>query len=276
MEPARNADRIGEIGVADSCPSITNTPGSATEICQKVGDAPYVDVIPPIYNTGSKHRTGTFDCSSNTTNQTGTITYTVSGVTWDPALPTKFTAANVPTFTSTAYVDVTSSDPSLCSDGTGHKSFATCTWLVHNTNQPCAPSSSVTLNAYFASDSVGYRLYAHTFTEFYTKIYSCSDPKEQWHLTLSTASLKAYHMDDTYTWGETHQYSFQTGSTAMSEAYGIGEEGTDYDQLSEDFLVSPQSGLTGTAAASLTWNNDDGGGTPGIIISGGSITISIQ
>jgi hypothetical protein len=107
-----------------SCPAINNTPGAdPTTICQKVNTAPSKPKLtPPTYTTGQKKRTLTYDCSGPT-EQTQNITFTVGAVQWDPALPGTITVA----FSSTAYVNVTSSDPTLC-PSPGRVNIATVTW----------------------------------------------------------------------------------------------------------------------------------------------------
>lgn len=106
------------------CPALNNTPGvDPTTICQKVNTAPSEPkVTPPTYTTGQKKRTLTYDCSAPT-EQTGNITFTVSAVQWDPARPGTITVA----FSSTAYVNVTSSDPTLCASP-GRVNIASVTW----------------------------------------------------------------------------------------------------------------------------------------------------
>jgi hypothetical protein len=114
----------------DYCPSQTNSSSvSPTTLCNKVGDAPTVPtVVVPIYQDGLKETYTTYDCA-NTTYQYAGISYTASAVLWDPPLPGTFTSANVPSFSSQAYVNVTSSDTNLC-PSPGRVNIGSCTWAI--------------------------------------------------------------------------------------------------------------------------------------------------
>jgi hypothetical protein len=99
---------------------------SPTSICQPYNAGPILPtVVPPTYGEGCKQRSGTFDCNDNVTNQTIDITYTVGDVIWIPSLPGSVTQS----FTSTAYVNVTSSDTNDCPDP-GLVSIGSCTWTI--------------------------------------------------------------------------------------------------------------------------------------------------
>lgn len=80
-------------------------------------------VVKPAYSTGKKQRTVTFDCPPYSKLETNDITYTVGTVQWDPTLPGTITN----TFSSTAYVNVTSSDTNLC-PSPGRVDIGTVTW----------------------------------------------------------------------------------------------------------------------------------------------------
>ena len=268
-----------------SCPVITNNGAISTNyFCVDSSSYPGSPIVLPLPSLttapsatdGSVIITTTETCSNTATSSTNTITLSFGGLIFNPD-PTNFNPV-LPghDYSSSCSIIGTSSDTNHCSSQT--VSYGNVTWHVLRTNQACSASGSATLNAYFLSDGVGYRIYTHTLRENYTKAYFCDDPKEKWHLTLSSASMAAWHMDDTYNWSETHKYSFQSAPVGMGPLSGstIGPEGTDYLELASDIWVLPQSGLSGTGQAYLTWINDDGGGTPGIIISGGTITVSIQ
>ncbi|MCD6049808.1 MAG: hypothetical protein K0Q55_1211 [Verrucomicrobia bacterium] len=112
---------------ANYCPSQTNTASiSPTALCGEVGKAPTVPtVVPPIYQEGQKQRTVTYDCpTTNAPVEYGGISYTVGSVQWDPPLPSALTN----TFTSTAYVTVTSGDTNCPSPG--RVDIGSATWTV--------------------------------------------------------------------------------------------------------------------------------------------------
>jgi hypothetical protein len=114
-----------------SCPSVSNNPGVAPGSYNRLlGQAPIVPIVtPPQYSTGQKVRTSTYDCNSDSDTEYGNITFTVGSVQWDPPLPASFNCSHVPSFSSTAYVNVTSSDPTLCPDP-GRVNIGGCTWNV--------------------------------------------------------------------------------------------------------------------------------------------------
>jgi hypothetical protein len=270
---------------AVTCPSITNYGAISTNyFCMDISgntNRPIVLPLPglaiiPGAAVGSMVTNITETCSNIVTSSTNTITLSFGALIFNPN-PTNFNPV-LPgqDYSSACSIVGTSSDTNHCSSQS--ISYGTVTWHVLKTNQSCSASGSATLNAYFLSDGVGYRLYTHTLRESYTKAYFCDDPKEKWLLSLSSASMAAWHMDDTYTWTETHQYSFQSAPVGMGPLSGsnIGPEGTDFLELASGIWVLPQSGLSGTGQAYLTWQNDDGAGTPGYIIYGGTITVSIQ
>ena len=118
------------------CPSQTNSPTvSPTSFCNKIGDAPTMptNIVAPIYQDGQKQTVTTYDCTNSTTTYAG-ISYTVSGVLWDPPLPGTFGTANLPSFSSQAYVNVTSSDTNNCSSPGRVNIGSSVTWSVLNTN----------------------------------------------------------------------------------------------------------------------------------------------
>ena len=271
--------------VAASCPQITDNGSiSGNYFCVQPGNYPNTPIVlpmpslaaSPVASVGSVVTTITETCSNIVSSSSNTITLSFGGLIFNPD-PTNFIPVQPGhDYQSSCSIVGTSSDTNDCSSQV--VSYGTVTWHVLKQNQPCSASGSATLNAYFLSDGVGYRIYTHTLRENYTKLYYCDDPKEKWHLTLSSASMAAWHADDTYQWTETHQYSFQTSPIGMGAVSGtiIGPQGTDYLELASDILVLPQSGLQGVGTASLTWHNDDGGGTPGYIVSGGTVAVAIQ
>lgn len=125
----------------DWCPYVNNSPGIGLGgITQCPGDVPqWPTVTAPTYAVGQKERTKTWDCSPPTTDYAG-ITYSVGAVQWDPPLPATFTPANCPAFTSSPYVVVTSSDPTLC-PSPGRVYFGAFTWDVRC---ECAASTYTT------------------------------------------------------------------------------------------------------------------------------------
>ena len=163
---------------------------------------------------------------------------------------------------------------SPCS-GTG-TSGATGSFTVLKPDEPYDPGNTVTMNAYFLVENVGYRLYSHALYEQYEKEFFCDNPTEKWYLASSLANLTVN--DDPISWGEEHEYSFQSGYTAMGDcgSSGIGAPGTLALCLNSGIFVLPQSGLQGTAqTTSLAWEGE-GGNTPATIISGGTVSVPIQ
>lgn len=127
--------------VLGSCPALNNTPSVSPNsyACIPIGNAPPVPTVTvPTYSTGSKSRTGTYDCTNTVAGpENADITFTVSAVQWDPALPATFTSQHLnghtfAPFTSTAYVTVTSDAQDLCAaPGTaGRVDIGSCTWVV--------------------------------------------------------------------------------------------------------------------------------------------------
>jgi len=120
-------------------PISTNDPFVVSaDSCETVGSAPNLpNVYPPIYQPGSKHKHYTFDCSQNpaTNGPPVAITFTVGSVYWNPHLPAQWT--NAGSFSSTASVYVTSSDPTLC---------ASPGWIAVDPNDPVTTWNIVTTN----------------------------------------------------------------------------------------------------------------------------------
>jgi len=117
------------------CPSVTNSPSvSPLLFCNAVGYAPSgPTVVPPIYEPGLKEKETDYDYC-NPTYDYANITYTVGNVQWDPPLPGTFTSANLPSFSSQAYVNVTSSDTANCPSPGRVNVGSPVTWNVLNTN----------------------------------------------------------------------------------------------------------------------------------------------
>lgn len=99
-----------------SCPGLSNSPSvSPGSLCAEIGQAPTTPttIVVPVYTNGLFTRTVTYNCHPpDDTNETRTVSYTVSGVLWNPPLPSVVTNS----FTSQAYVTLTSSDTNLCSN----------------------------------------------------------------------------------------------------------------------------------------------------------------
>jgi hypothetical protein len=98
------------------CPSLNNTPGvNPSDIASCLcGKLPMPNVVKPTYAPGK-------DKSGNP------ITYIVGDVNWDPD-PDSFTTAG--DHQSTAWVNVTSSDPTDCPD-LGRVNIGPCTWHIY-------------------------------------------------------------------------------------------------------------------------------------------------
>lgn len=141
-----------------SCPSQNNTSSvSPTSLCAEKGKAPTVPTVtPPTFSNGQKQRSISYDCpTTNALSQTGSVSYSVSGVMWDPPLPSIVTNS----FSSSAYVNLTSSDSNLCAGGRfviGTASWTvSCNFWKFTTN--CAPGQvnftnvTVTTNVCFGS-----------------------------------------------------------------------------------------------------------------------------
>ncbi len=111
----------------DYCPSQTNTSSVSPSSypCAEVGHIPMPTVVAPIYQDGQKHTVTTYDCTNAVTTYGG-ISYTVGSVQWDPSPIYLNTGGS---WTCTAYVNVTSSDPALC-PSPGRVNIGTCTWDV--------------------------------------------------------------------------------------------------------------------------------------------------
>jgi len=135
----------------DYCPSQTNSasvsPGS---YCQAYGTAPTVPtVVPPAYQAGQKETHTDYDCQSTVYQYAG-ISYSVGSVQWDPPLPGALTSA----FSSTAYVNVTSSDPALC-PSPGRVNIGSCSWGYYSCDNPHSLSATIYECLHYVSDPLG-------------------------------------------------------------------------------------------------------------------------
>ena len=121
---------------AEQCPTNSNI-ASVTPSwygCNETGQSvPQPTVVAPTFAGGKKARVAWYDCSTNLNYQYGGITYSVGAVQWDPPLPGTFGVQHVPYFSSSAYVDVASSDTNLCASP-GRWYIGSCTWRVVNAN----------------------------------------------------------------------------------------------------------------------------------------------
>jgi len=122
-------------------PSIlTNGSVSPTAINQCGVNAPTMPttIVAPVYGTPNTwHQFATYDCNSTVLTNTENITWSVSGVLWSNALPATVTNE----FISTAYVNVTSSDPTNCPPPSGGiVTLATVTWSL-----PCPTITNCTV-----------------------------------------------------------------------------------------------------------------------------------
>jgi len=95
--------------------------------------------VAPDYADGQKETHDDYDCGNSVYNY-ASISFSVGGVQWDPPLPGSLTNS----FTSTAYVNVTSSDPDLC-ESPGRVNIGSCTWCVSVKTTNCASSGFYTL-----------------------------------------------------------------------------------------------------------------------------------
>lgn len=114
------------------CPWGNNTPSVNPTIyyCTEVGKPPPVpSVTKPTYAAGSKVKYGFYDCKADLAEQHAGIIYTVGDVQWDPPLPGIFSELHVPSFSSWAYVNVTSGDPAFC-PSPGRVDIGYCTWDI--------------------------------------------------------------------------------------------------------------------------------------------------
>ena len=117
-----------------SCPKQTNiysiTPNSFS--CVDVGQAPPMptNIATPKFSAGYKRRSISWDCTNAPSVTNVSITKTPSGhIVWVPDIPKKFT--NAMTFSSTAWMNVSSSDPG-CENVS--EELGTVTWNVVSTN----------------------------------------------------------------------------------------------------------------------------------------------
>jgi hypothetical protein len=125
-----------------SCPSIvTNGSVSPTTIyqCGVTGPVIPTNIVVPVYSPINIFTQIITYSATNCTPDTNTenITYSVGGVKWDPPLPGKVTN----TFSSTAYVNVTSSDTNNCASP-GRVNLGTVTWSL-----PCPTITNITASA---------------------------------------------------------------------------------------------------------------------------------
>lgn len=121
---------------AEQCPTNSNIPSVTPSWygCVQTGQSPpQPTVVPPTFAGGRKARVAWYDCSTNLNYQYQGITYTVGAVQWEPPLPGTFNISHVPSFSSSAYVTITSSDPTNCPapvDEQGRYWIGGCTWNV--------------------------------------------------------------------------------------------------------------------------------------------------
>jgi hypothetical protein len=125
----------------DSCPKVTNSWGvNPSSFCGEVGEAPCTPTLTrPIYDTGKKHRSISWDCTNYPDTDTGNISFAVGEVYWEPNLPAKFTKSESKTYY--ARVDVTSSDPDLCASP-GQFTLGEATYNVVDPD-PESPSTEI-------------------------------------------------------------------------------------------------------------------------------------
>ena len=94
-------------------PYLTNLPGvnPSSYACAESGKSlPRPSVTPPAYADGQLEKVTSYSCSGSVIDYKY-ISFNVSAVQWDPPISDSPTAG---TFSSTAYVNVTSSDTSFC------------------------------------------------------------------------------------------------------------------------------------------------------------------
>ena len=151
-----------------SCPSIvTNGSVSPTSINQCGVDAPTMptNIVVPVYNSQQWQQTGTYDCTNTVSTNTETISYSVSGYQWDPPLPGTITN----TFSSTVYVNVTSSDTTNCASP-GRVDIGTVTWNLPcptTTNKPTLDSPTYSISDGWYGATINYN-------------FGCSDGWYEW------------------------------------------------------------------------------------------------
>ena len=111
-----------------SCPGLVNTPSIAPlAFCATAGDSVCMpDIVLPIYSEGQKKRYKDIPCECIPEMETAAITFTVESK-WEPELPAKLSV----TFSSTLWVEVTSSDPSLCHAPDERLPLGPVTWTVN-------------------------------------------------------------------------------------------------------------------------------------------------
>lgn len=136
----------------DYCPSLNDSPSpsvSPGSICQKQNDALTMPtVVAPTYSAGQKEMHKDYDCKA-AEYQYAAISYTVGSVQWDPALPGMIPAGGI---TSTAYVNVASSDTSLC-PSPGRVDIGTCTWGYYSCDNPHAINDLIWESGHFTPDT---------------------------------------------------------------------------------------------------------------------------
>lgn len=119
---------------ATNCPSITNNGAiSPTSFCVQHGDAPPMPSLTnqPGASDGGIVTCTTETCSNITTYATNSISYSFSGLTYNPAPPTSSSAPG--TYVSDCFITVTSSDTNDC-PAPGNIDYGNVTWNILNTN----------------------------------------------------------------------------------------------------------------------------------------------
>jgi len=207
-------------GWSGNCPStVTNGSVSPTTITQCGVAAPTMptNIVAPVYSkTNLWQQTGTYDCTNTVSTNTANVTYSVGGVQWNPSLPGTVTN----TFSSTAYVMVTSSDTNKCSSP-GRVNLGTVTW-----NLPCPTITNCTLVNFAPAGSYGANIGYN---------FQCNDGWYVWEIvTLPNGSPFP---------GQTQPTPIQINSIA-DQIYDPGSPSTNYTDVTYQTICFSPDGST--------------------------------
>jgi len=172
-------------------------------------------VVAPDYADGQKETHDDYDCGQSVYTY-APISFSVGGVQWDPPLPGSLTNS----FTSTAYVNVTSSDPDLC-ESPGRVNIGSCTWCVSTKSTNCAASGYFTLTNAIVSPTNG--VLGSAFTGSATSIASNATTIITTHCPCSTNAdtYQTNHPAPTIVsnWWTATVGTFSTNGTGLSASF---------------------------------------------------------
>lgn len=115
-----------------SCPAVTNSPSlTPNEMYGNQNEKPCEPtIVLPIYDVAKTHMDTTWDCPPRTKTDYGELGYSVGKIYWEPPLPASWRVTDSPAFTSSAYVDISSSDTNLCAPDPVKYPLGTVKWNI--------------------------------------------------------------------------------------------------------------------------------------------------